>query len=152
MIEIISRGDLFASGADALVNTVNCVGIAGKGIALQFKYRFPMNHILYEQACHEGRVRLGQMFVTAFDAPSYIVNFPTKYHWRNRSTPSGIAAGLKALVSEIERRGIESIAIPALGCNNGGLDWRVVRPMIEKACAEIPEVRVMLYEPLEGLR
>ncbi|MGH9424939.1 MAG: type II toxin-antitoxin system antitoxin DNA ADP-ribosyl glycohydrolase DarG, partial [Terriglobia bacterium] len=125
-------------------------GVMGKGIALQFSKKFPEMFEAYKRACKAGEVRLGKMHVverTDMLNPRYIINFPTKGHWRSRSRIEDIEAGLAALAGEIRKRGIKSIAVPPLGCGNGGLDWRVVRPAIERALAELPEVRVLLYAP-----
>jgi len=150
MIEV-TKGNIIEADAEALVNTVNCVGYMGKGIALQFKKAFPDNFHAYERAVRLGEVRPGRMFV--FDTrslvnPRYIVNFPTKRHWRGKSNIEDIKSGLKALVQETQRRHIRTIAVPPLGCGLGGLDWKAVRPMIEKAFSETPHVRVLLYEPV----
>jgi len=147
----ITRGNVIEADAEALVNTVNCVGYMGKGIALQFKKAFPDNFKAYERACHAGKVRLGEMFVFQTGSminPKYIINFPTKRDWRAKSRIEDIESGLRALVKEIHRFGIESIAVPPLGCGLGGLDWREVRPMIERAFANLPGVRVTLFEPV----
>ena len=132
------------------MNTVNCVGFMGKGIALQFKQAFPANFKAYEAACNAGEVVPGRMFI--FDNgrlinPRYVINFPTKRHWRGRSRIADIRSGLKALMADILRLGVRSIAVPPLGCGLGGLNWGEVRPMIEKAFSELPEVRVLLFEP-----
>lgn len=147
----LMRGDLLKQAdVDAIVNTVNCVGVMGKGIALQFKNKWPENARSYEVACKQGRVRPGKMFV--FDAgglvkPHFIVNFPTKDHWRAKSKLQFIEDGLVDLVNEVRRLRIQSIAIPPLGCGNGGLDWAQVRPLIENAFSELPHVEVRLFEP-----
>ena len=135
---------------DAIVNTVNCVGVMGKGIALQFRNKWPENNRAYEAACKAKEVRLGRMFV--FDSgglvkPNYIINFPTKDHWRGKSSLESIREGLKDLVSQVQRLRIRSIAVPPLGCGNGGLEWSEVRPLIEGAFAELPDVEVRLFEP-----
>lgn len=150
MIEI-TKGNIIEADAEALVNTVNCVGYMGKGIALQFKKAFPDNFQAYEKAVREGEVRPGKMFV--FDThslmnPRYIINFPTKRHWRGKSKIGDIKAGLKALIQETQERHISTIAVPPLGCGLGGLDWNVVRPMIEKAFSDVPNMRVFLFEPV----
>ncbi len=146
MIEITS-GNLFDAEVEALVNTVNTVGVMGKGIALQFRQAFPENYKLYRAACKREEVRPGRMFVTTrLTDPRYIVNFPTKRHWRGKSRMEDVEAGLTDLAQVIEKRKIRSIAIPPLGCGNGGLDWNDVRPRIERAL-EALEVRVLLYEP-----
>ncbi len=150
MIEI-AKGNILEADAEALVNTVNCQGFMGKGIALQFKQAFPANFKAYEAACRAGEVVPGSMFI--FDNgrlinPQYVINFPTKRHWREKSRIADIGSGLKALIADIRRLGVRSIAVPPLGCGLGGLDWREVRPMIEKAFAELSDVRVLLFEPV----
>lgn len=146
----LTNGNLLESEAEALVNTVNCVGYMGKGIALQFKRAFPENFKDYAKACHVGEVQPGRMHVhfnEGMMSPRYIINFPTKRHWKGRSKIEDIDAGLKALVAEVSRLKIKSIAIPPLGCGLGGLDWNVVRPMIESAFLNLPELSVSLYVP-----
>jgi O-acetyl-ADP-ribose deacetylase (regulator of RNase III) len=143
-------GNLFDSDAEALVNTVNCVGIMGRGVALQFKNAYPENFKTYAAACERGVVQPGRMFV--FDtgeltSPRWIINFPTKRHWRGKSRIEDIEAGLAALVSELRQRGIRSVAVPPLGAGLGGLDWSRVRPLIERAFANLPNVEVEVYEP-----
>jgi O-acetyl-ADP-ribose deacetylase (regulator of RNase III) len=119
------EGNLLDADADSLINTVNTVGVMGKGIALQFKQAYPGNFQAYEAACRHGEVRLGKMFTYEtglLGKPRLIINFPTKGHWRARSRLSDIKAGLVDLRQVIGERGIESIAVPPLGCGNGGLD------------------------------
>ena len=138
--------------AEALVNTVNCVGVMGRGIALQFKEHFPENFKAYASACKREEVRPGQMFITergGLGLPHYLINFPTKRHWKGKSRLSDIEAGLKALTADIERLGIKSIALPPLGAGLGGLDWADVRPLIVAALSNLPGVRVIVYEPTE---
>jgi O-acetyl-ADP-ribose deacetylase (regulator of RNase III) len=149
MIEY-TRGDILTADVEAVVNTVNCVGVMGRGIALQMKNAFPENYQVYARACERGEVEPGRMFVYEtgqFTYPRYVINFPTKRHWRGRSRLADIESGLTALVEEIRRLGIRSIAIPPLGCGLGGLDWADVRPRIEAALAELPDVRALVYEP-----
>lgn len=149
MIQLL-QGDILRSNAQALVNTVNCVGFMGRGIALQFKRAFPENFRVYERACRHGELEPGRMLVYAtgqLTGPKFIVNFPTKRHWRSKSRIEDIDAGLVALVADVQRLGIRSIAIPPLGCGLGGLDWREVRPRIERAFAPLTEVQVLIYEP-----
>jgi O-acetyl-ADP-ribose deacetylase (regulator of RNase III) len=145
-----AQGDILRADTEALVNTVNCVGVMGRGIALQFKNVFPDNFKAYEVACQLGEVQPGRMFV--FDTgkltgPRYIINFPTKRHWRGKSRIEDIQSGLDALVAEIRSRNIRSIAIPPLGSGLGGLDWTKVRPLIERALAALPEVEAVVFEP-----
>jgi len=143
------QGNLLEADAEALVNTVNCVGAMGKGIALQFKLAFPENFKEYAKACRHEEVKLGCMFTvpTGELYPRYIINFPTKDHWRGSSRIEDIRAGLVALVEEIKRLEISSVAIPPLGCGNGGLRWSEVRPLIEEAMAAMPDVHVLLFAP-----
>ncbi len=146
----VEHGNILEAKAEALVNTVNCVGIMGKGLALQFKKAYPENFALYQKACGAGEVQPGRMLVYetgAFIGARYIINFPTKRHWRNGSQYIDIESGLRALIEEIRRRGIKSVAVPPLGCGLGGLDWKRVRPMIEQAFFALPEVDVHLFEP-----
>lgn len=150
MIEL-SQGNLLKADIEALVNTVNCVGFMGKGIALQFKQAFPKNNAEYERACAAGDVKPGRMLIHdngGLVNPRFIINFPTKRDWRGKSKIEDIAAGLSALIAEVRRLGIRSIAVPPLGCGLGGLDWRVVRPMIEQSFAALPDVHVNLFEPV----
>jgi O-acetyl-ADP-ribose deacetylase (regulator of RNase III) len=147
---VLKRGNLIEEDAEALVNTVNCEGFMGKGIALQFKQAFPDNFKVYERACRVGEVVPGKMLVVPTGSlvnPRYIINFPTKRHWRENSRLKYIETGLQALIGEVRRLGIHSIAVPPLGCGLGGLDWRDVRPMIEQSFAAIQDVRVTLFEP-----
>ena len=137
MIEY-TTGDILRSDAEALVNTVNCVGVMGRGIALQFKNLFPANFKAYAAACKRQEVRPGRMFV--FDIgqltlPRYIINFPTKRHWRGKSRMEDIESGLAALVETIRERGIRSIAVPPLGSGLGGLDWVEIRRASKRLCA-----------------
>lgn len=145
-----SEGDLLRADADALVNTVNCVGFMGRGIAAQFKRAFPANFKAYAKACAVGEVVPGRMFITetgTLTGPRFIVNFPTKRHWRAKSRIEDIRDGLEALVIEVRERGIRSIAMPPLGCGLGGLDWADVRPLVERSFESLPDVRVLLFEP-----
>ncbi|HAU1200843.1 TPA: macro domain-containing protein [Legionella pneumophila] len=149
MIEY-ATGNLLEANAEALVNTVNTVGVMGKGIALQFKQAWPENFKSYAKACKAGEVVPGKMFIYELKettSPHFIINFPTKRHWKQKSHIQDIKIGLETLIDEIKQRGIQSIALPPLGCGNGGLSWSEVRPLIEQAFATIPEVQVLLYAP-----
>ena len=149
MIEY-KTGDILGERSQALVNTVNCVGVMGRGVALQFKKAFPDNFKAYAQACKLGRVVSGEMFIYETNSlanPRFIINFPTKRHWRGNSRLDDIESGLRALASDLRRLKIESVAIPALGCGLGGLDWNRVRPLIETAFADLPDVQVTVLEP-----
>jgi len=150
MIELL-QGDILAADAEALVNTVNCVGIMGRGIALQFRKAFPENYKAYKALCDRKQLKPGTVFVydlRRLEIPRYVINFPTKRHWKGKSRLEYIESGLKALVQEIQGRHIRSVAVPPLGCGLGGLDWDEVRPRIEQAFRKIPDVRVLLYEPI----
>ena len=145
-----TQGNLLEAPVEAVVNTVNTVGVMGKGIALMFKERFAENYKAYAAACKAGEVRVGSMFVTAgveLDGPRWIINFPTKKDWKHPTRLEWVQSGLKALREVIIEKQIGSIAIPPLGCGNGGLDWSVVRPMIEAALSDLPGVEVLVYEP-----
>ena len=147
---IPTSGNLLEADVEALVNTVNTVGVMGKGIALQFRQTFPENFKEEAAASKQGRVEPGAMFVTevkALTGPRFIINFPTKRDWRTKSQMEDIDSGLSALVNVVRGRGIRSLAVPPLGCGNGGLDWNEVRPRIEAAFAELPDVCVLLYSP-----
>ena len=151
MIEF-KTGDVFTENAEALVNSVNCVGVMGRGIALQFKKAFPDNFAAYAAACEREEVRPGRMFVyetRQITNPRYIINFPTKRHWRGRSRMADIDAGLEALANTICKLEIRSIAIPPLGSGLGGLPWEDVRWRIERALGDLEDgLRVMVYEPV----
>lgn len=148
-----TQGNLLKAPAQALVNTVNTKGIMGKGIALQFRQAFPLMFRDYEKACKEDRVELGKMDVHDLGGlaggPEWIINFPTKGHWRSHSRMEDVKNGLVDLVEQIRKLEIRSIAVPPLGCGNGGLEWQDVRPLIVEAFAELPEVEVLLYAPVE---
>jgi O-acetyl-ADP-ribose deacetylase (regulator of RNase III) len=151
MIEF-THGNLLEAKVDALVNTVNTVGIMGKGVALMFKEAFPKNFKDYEAACKRKELKVGHMFVTELDAfigPKWIINFPTKEHWRGDSKMEWIEAGLEDLKRVIVEKKIQSVAIPPLGSGNGGLNWDEVRPKIEAALGSLSNVTVIVYEPTD---
>lgn len=145
-----AKGNLLDADVEAVVNTVNTVGVMGKGIALLFKDAFPRNFKEYAAACKRGEVEVGRMFVTATEeliGPKWVINFPTKRHWRQRTKLEWITEGLGNLRKVLEEESIGSVAIPPLGCGNGGLDWRDVRPVIEDALGSLSGVEVIVYEP-----
>ena len=175
MARFVERiGDLLEADVDALTNTVNTMGVMGKGIALAFKGAFPENFEAYRTACERGEVKLGEMFVFenrrddgfaqlklleehsgaggvepyngVRKGPRWIVNFPTKRHWRAGSRMADVESGLDNLYDVIRNRRIASIAVPALGCGLGGLDWGRVRPLIERKLDDL-DVEVHLYPP-----
>lgn len=149
MIEY-KTGNLLNENADAIVNTVNCVGVMGRGIALQFKKQFPENFKVYANACKREEVQPGKMLVYSTNSligPKYVINFPTKRHWRGKSRLEDIEVGLKDLVKVIEEYKIKSIALPPLGCGLGGLDWAMVKKLIENKLSNIQDVRIIVFEP-----
>jgi O-acetyl-ADP-ribose deacetylase (regulator of RNase III) len=149
MIEL-TQGDILKANAEALVNTVNCVGIMGRGIALQFRKAFPDNFKAYEAACKAQHVQPGKMFIHDLNRlynPRFIINFPTKRHWKGKSRIEDIESGLIDLIDFVQQQQLRSIAVPPLGCGLGGLDWGKVRPLIIEAFQSTPEVTVLLFEP-----
>lgn len=151
-----TKGDLLKQqDVDAIVNTVNCVGVMGKGIALQFKKKWPDNFKAYASACKLKEVKLGKMFtfeLGALATPRFIVNFPTKDHWRSASKIEDIESGLQSLVEHIAQFDIGSIAIPPLGCGLGGLPWSEVKPLIVKYLGSIENLEVRLFEPNDDIK
>ncbi len=142
--------DILHEKTEALVNPVNCVGICGKGLALDFKIAFPKNYSEYCEACQAGNVVPGRMFVTETgqSSPKFIINFPTKLHWKNPSRMEWITGGLANLVAVVMDRKIQSIAVPAIGCGLGGLDWRKIEPEIQRAFRYIPGgIDLIIYDP-----
>lgn len=145
-----TQGNLLEARAEALVNTVNTVGVMGKGIALMFKERFAENMRLYAAACKAKQVQTGKMFVTEvheLDGPSWIVNFPTKQHWKAPSQMAWVEEGLQDLRRFLIEKQVKSIAIPPLGAGNGGLEWAEVREQIESALGDLPNVEIVVFEP-----
>lgn len=152
MIEY-KTGDIFQQDTQAIVNTVNCVGVMGRGLALQFKKRFPDNFNAYAAACKNQQLAPGKMFVFEDQvkaASRYIINFPTKRHWRDNSRMEDIEAGLQDLEQVIRDKNITSLALPPLGCGLGGLDWSQVRHRIEEQLAGLPDVQVIVLEPQDA--
>ena len=146
----VDTGNLLRANTEAIVNTVNCVGVMGKGIALQFKQAFPANYEAYRRACDAGQVKLGEMFVydtVSMINPRYIINFPTKGHWKARSQLADIRRGLEDLKQVVCELKIKSIAVPPLGCGNGGLSWSDVEPLIRETFSDLTGVDARLYAP-----
>lgn len=145
-----TTGNILDDDAEALVNTVNTVGVMGKGIALQFKRRFPANYDAYRKACEAGEVEPGGMFVWhtgQLGNPQHIINFPTKRHWKANSRVEDIEAGLRDLRRVVVRLGVTSLAVPPLGCGSGGLEWSVVRGLLDRYLTDLDGVHVRVYEP-----
>lgn len=140
-----TKGDLFSCGADCLVNTVNCEGYMGKGIAYQFKMRYPDNNRRYEDVCCAGKLRPGQI-LSYVERGTTIINFPTKDEWRKPSRIEYIQDGLDALINELPGLGVKTIALPPLGCGNGGLDWQIVKKVIEEKLSN-SEYEFLVFEP-----
>jgi len=144
------RGNLLEAPAEALVNTVNEVGVMGKGLALVFRGAFPDNTRAYEAACRRGEVTVGRMMVTenrVLLRPRWIINFPTKRQWRHPSRLEWVREGLKDLVRVVGEHGVRSLALPVLGCGNGGLEWSQVRREIESALGDLSDMEVLVFEP-----
>ena len=143
-------GNILHDQADAIINTVNTVGVMGKGLALQFKKAFPDNFKVYKKACDEQSLVTGQVLsvsLNSMNAPFYIINFPTKVHWKGKSKFEYIEEGLKSLKAEVKRLELKSVAIPALGSGLGGLPWNEVERLIQESLAECPEVHWHIYPP-----
>jgi O-acetyl-ADP-ribose deacetylase (regulator of RNase III) len=148
------KGNLLDAPVDALVNTVNTVGVMGKGIALQFKEKFQMNFKLYADASKRGEIVVGKMFVVRealLDGERIIINFPTKTEWYRKSQYRFIEEGLQDLVNVIDSYHIRSIALPPLGCGNGGLQWNKVKAMMEQYLGNVA-ADVLIYEPNENVK
>jgi O-acetyl-ADP-ribose deacetylase (regulator of RNase III) len=145
-----TTGNLLDSSAEALVSTVNTVGVMGKGIALQFKQAFPHNFIVYKQACMSGQLTVGKILAVKDSelllGERLIINFPTKSHWKSPSAYEYVESGLVALVAYLKENPLKSLAMPALGCGNGGLDWHKVKPMIEQHLGKL-DIAIWVYEP-----
>lgn len=155
MIKIKKQGNLLDEQVDALVNTINCVGVMGKGIALQFKMMFPQNYAEYKKACERNEVKIGKMFITErgrLFSPHYIINFPTKEHWKEKSKIEYIECGLHDLIENIKKLKIKSIAVPPLGSGSGGLKWSDVKSLILEKIAEVEDLSVIIYEPSNSPR
>lgn len=146
---ILKTGNLFFEPTDVLINPVNCVGVMGAGLALQFKNRFPLNFVEYKNACISKLIQPGKVFIHSHSSgpPHYIVNFPTKLHWKNPSKIEYIEKGLEDLLIKIKQLNINSISIPPLGCGLGGLSWNTVKSLIENFANQIPNVIIFLFQP-----
>lgn len=148
-------GNLLEADTQALVNTVNTVGVMGKGIALQFKERFPINYKLYADACKKGEMVIGKMFVVkenTFQGEKIIINFPTKTEWFKKSQYNYIEEGLKDLVRVIKEYSIQSIAVPPLGCGNGGLKWDKVKLLMDQYLGSLSNISIQVYEPNDAVK
>ncbi len=152
MVELV-QGNLFEADVAALVNPVHCAGVMSRGLALQFKTRFPDNAKQYKAACEADRLSPGDVLVHdrggLFDAerPRYLLNVATKDHWTDASRPAHIEAGMRAVAEQVTTRGISSLAVPALGCGGGGLDWPTVRPLLVEPLSALDNVRACVYAP-----
>ncbi len=144
---IYLKGDIFESGAEAIVNPVNCMGIMGKGLALQFKNKFPKTNIEYTKFCNEGKLLIGTLHHN-FENNIHIINFPTKIEWFNKSKMEYISKGLDVLIELIIHTDIHSIAIPALGCGLGGLNWIEIKSLLHNKLTVLStRVNIYVYEP-----
>lgn len=146
-------GDMFGEPAEAIVNTVNCVGVMGKGVALEFKRRWPENFRAYKRLCDAGKLYPGKMFIFQMGDllenmdRQFLINFPTKQHWKAKSKIEYVEHGLDDLAYQVRELGIKSLVMPPLGCGNGGLDWNDVRPLIEEKLAPLQEVKFVVFVP-----
>lgn len=149
-----TKGNLLNATTEALINTVNTVGVMGKGIALQFREAYPTNYKVYREACKAGTFKTGQILAVLdgnVTSQKWIINFPTKAHWKGNSQYSYIESGLKALKEKLIELGIKSVALPPLGCGNGGLDWDKVKPMIEAELSDL-DIDILVFEPNEAIK
>ena len=140
-------GDIFKDTSEAIINAVNCVGVMGKGIALKFKEKYPDNYIMYKAACNRKEVKIGKMFIYK-ESNKTIINFPTKQHWHNDSKIEYIKEGLKDLVKALQSLNIESVAMPAIGCGNGGLSWDIVKKTIKEYLSDV-DMSIIVYNPVD---
>ncbi len=145
MISFI-KGDIFLSKDEALINPVNIVGVSGKGLALQFKVKYPLNFNLYKNACFKHEIQIGKMFTTR-ENNKIIINFPTKKHWRNLSKIKYINSGLDSLILLLQQNNIKSVSIPPLGCGCGELNWDDVKQLLIKKLSILNNVIINIYEP-----
>lgn len=151
------QGDLFQTDAEGIVNTVNCVGVMGKGVALEFKNRWPENFKAYKKLCDSEQLRPGHVFIydtndlfsDSAKSQRYLINFPTKNHWRSKSKFSYIEQGLDDLIVQLEKSNIKSVALPPLGCGNGGLDWNQVKDLLIQKLSKIQNINFYIYGPKE---
>ncbi len=149
MIKFVT-GNMFNNSYDMRVNTVNCVGVMGAGVALAFKKMYPPMFAAYQRECWAGRMEIGKMFVWKSLIGEEVVNFPTKRHWRGSSEYLYIESGLRALRSHLATRGKISVALPALGCGHGGLNWRLVSEMIKRELSGL-EAEIHVFSPGDSL-
>lgn len=145
----VVTGDLFDDDAQALVNAVNCQGVMGAGVALEFRHRFPLNYLAYQRACQRGDVRPGRVLAHR-EAGRWVINVPTKRNWRDRSTMEDVRLGIEALVEELGALRLQSVALPALGCGLGGLPWSEVRSVLVRTFRHLPSVEARVYAPMPG--
>jgi O-acetyl-ADP-ribose deacetylase (regulator of RNase III) len=144
------QGNLFETNAQVITNAINCVGVMGKGVALEFKRRYPELFTDYKRRCADRSVRVGELYLWE-DESVQILNFPTKKHWKDPSRLEYIETGLRYLVANYAELGIHSIAMPQLGCGNGGLDWKIVMQMMKDHLGLIPDLEVYVYVPEDML-
>ncbi len=145
-----TKGNILESNTEVIINPVNTVGVMGKGLALQFKQKFPTNYKIYKEACNTKTIDIGKLLLvdeSNLERKKFIINFPTKKHWRNPSKIEYIEEGLKDLVKIIENNNFESIAIPALGCGLGGLEWENVKLLLEKYLRNLEGIDIVIFEP-----
>lgn len=147
-MKFIKRGDIFKSSCEVIANPINCVGVMGGGLALAFKKKFPEHFETYKKMCQNGEIKVGELYVIDGDEKHKILLFPTKIHWRNPSLMEYVVDGLKYLAENYEKMDIKSIAIPAIGCGLGGLNWEDVKDQIISVLSELDnKIEIEIYEP-----
>lgn len=139
------KGDIFEADTQTIVNTVNCVGVMGKGLALEFKKRYPKMYEEYRKEYEKGRLDIGRLHLYKDNSNHWILNFPTKKHWRQKSRLEYIRKGLETFAEKYRDWGIKSIAFPQLGCQLGGLNWKDVKPIMEHYLKNLPDLSAVIY-------
>ena len=147
-MKFIKQGDIFKSSCEVIANPINCVGVMGGGLALAFKKKFPEHFETYKKMCQNGEIKVGELYVVDGDEKHKVLLFPTKIHWKNPSLMEYVVDGLKYLAENYEKMDIKSIAIPAIGCGLGGLNWEDVKEQITSVLSELDnKIEIEIYEP-----
>lgn len=147
-MKFIKQGDIFKSSCEVIVNPINCVGVMGGGLALAFKKKFPEHFETYKKMCQNGEIKVGELYVIDGDENHKVLLFPTKIHWKNPSLMEYVVDGLKYLAENYEKMDIKSVAIPAIGCGLGDLNWEDVKEQITSVLSELDnKIDIEIYEP-----